>query len=268
MTSSKTRNADDRAGGANRSPDNTVLKHGATGTRVRELTRLLVSRGFLAAEKTHFDTPVKRAVEGFQARHIGPNGRPLVVDGVVGPLTWWALRHPSNTGLLNPPDAAPSIPRGGSSVGRAALRIALAEMEAGSREIGGNNRGQFVAKYLNGIIDPPANWCAAFVSWCFDQTPQGIPFEYSLGARDIRTQFRRRGWAFDARDETPQPGDIVAWWRGQPDSWMGHIGFVLRVQDGILYTVEGNKGGFPAPVNTFDYVLSRMDRLLGFGRAE
>jgi hypothetical protein len=37
-------------------------------------------------------------------------------------------------------------------------------------------------------------------------------------------------------------------------------------EHGILFTVEGNKGGFPAPVRVFDYVVSRIDRLLGFGR--
>lgn len=33
----------------------------------------------------------------------------------------------------------------------------------------------------------------------------------------------------------------------------------------MLYSIEGNKGGFPAPVGVFDYVLSRIDKLLGFG---
>ena len=232
------------------------------------MTRLLAERGYLAAASSSFDLSVKHAVEGFQARHIAPNGRPLTVDGKVGELTWWALRNPDNTSLLNPPAAPPEIPPGGSEIGRAALRIALAEMAAGSKEIGGDNRGPFVEKYLNGIVAPPASWCAGFVSWCFSQTPQGIPYRYSVGARDIRDQFKRRGWAFDARDQTPAPGDIVVWWRGQRDGWMGHIGLVLRVDNGILHTVEGNKGGVPAPVNTFDYVLGRMDKLLGFGRPQ
>ena len=63
-----------------------------------------------------------------------------------------------------------------------------------------------------------------------------------------------------------QPGDLVFWWRDQPSSWKGHVALVHSVTDGILYTVEGNKGGFPAPVKIFDYVLARMECLLGFGR--
>ena len=247
-------------------PSDDMLKVGSSGPRVRELSVLLVNRGFHNRPQSEVDYPLKRSVEAFQARHVGPNGRPLVVDGEVGSQTLWALRNPNNGALLQPPEQQPSIPPGGSSHGRAALRVAMQEMGAGSREIGGNNQGRFVTKYLNGLADPPANWCAGFVSWCFLQTNQGIPFDYSVGARDIRNQFRRKGWAFDAGDKTPQAGDIVVWWRGQREGWQGHIGLVVRCEHGILHTVEGNKGGFPAPVNTFDYVLSRMDRLLGFGR--
>lgn len=242
------------------------LKQGDSGQRVREVTQLLVTRGFLANASANFTLPVRRAVEGFQARHLGPNGRPLVVDGAVGPLTLWALQHANNSELVDWPDRLPRIPRGGAAHGRAALRVALNEMQQRAREIGADNSGAFVRKYLNGVLDPPQNWCAAFVSWCFAQTSQGMPYPYSLGARDIREKFRRRGWAFDARDTRPEPGDIVVWWRGQPQGWQGHIGFVLRLEHGVLYTVEGNKGGYPAPVRQFDYVLSRMDRLLGFGR--
>jgi len=37
-------------------------------------------------------------------------------------------------------------------------------------------------------------------------------------------------------------------------------------QGGILYTIEGNKGGVLAPVRVFDYVMGRIEKLLGFGR--
>ncbi len=159
------------------------------------------------------------------------------------------------------------VPAGGSPAGRAALAAAIGEMQAGAREIGTNNSGVWVEKYLNGIVPPPANWCAGFVSWCYGHAPGGIPFRYSLGARDIRNQFQRRGWTFDASDEEqPAPGDIIVWWRGRPEGWQGHIGLVHHCSHGIIYTIEGNKGGFPAPVRMFDYVVSRIDRLLGFGR--
>lgn len=36
-----------------------------------------------------------------------------------------------------------------TNLGLAALKVAKSEMEAGAREIGGNNRGEFVEKYLS-----------------------------------------------------------------------------------------------------------------------
>lgn len=244
-----------------------IIQLGAGGREVRDITALLVRRGHLEAATGTFNRRVKAAVEEFQARHVDSRGRPLAVDGKVGPLTWWALNHPDNTDLLGEPPEPERLkmPKGGGRAGRAALRAALGEMSLGASEVGANNSGPWVEKYLNGIIPAPANWCAGFVTWCCTHAPGGIPFNYHLGARNIRDRFRRKRWAFDATQRLPEPGDIAAWWCGQPDSWMGHIGLVHHVADGILYTVEGNKGGFPAPVGVFDYVLGRMDRLLGFG---
>lgn len=245
-----------------------LLKMGAQGPEVRRLTRLLQDHGFHNHVGDVFDREVRRAVEAFQARNLDSRGRPLVVDGKVGELTWWALErvdgeHPP---LPEVATAASEVPSGGSAPGRAALAAALAEMRDGAREIGTNNDGPFVEKYLRGIVPPPANWCAGFVSWCFSQAPGGIPFRYSLGARDIRNQFQREGWLYDPEQQQPQPGDVIFWWRGQPEGWMGHIGLVHHAEHGIVFTVEGNKGGFPAPVRQFDYVLGRIDKLLGFGR--
>ncbi|MEM7052139.1 MAG: CHAP domain-containing protein [Acidobacteriota bacterium] len=248
---------------------NPVLKMGSSGAAVRRLTSLLVARGFLDVATDLFDRLVRMAVKDFQSRHVDERGRPLVVDGIVGPLTWWALEHEDNEHLLQPPsvgDLAELPVAGGSTRGRAALAAALGEMRAGAREEGGNNSGPWVEKYLRDIVPTPANWCAGFVSWCFDQHPAGVPFRYSLGARNIRSQFRDKGWLYDVEEQLPEPGDIIVWWRDQPTSWKGHIGLVHHVSNGILYTVEGNRGGLPAPVNVFDYVLGRIDKLLGFGR--
>lgn len=44
--------------------------------------------------------------------------------------------------------------------------------------------------------------------------------------------------------------------------WNGHARLVHHADNGILTTLEGNKTN---KVAGFDYVLSRMDQLLGFG---
>lgn len=247
-----------------------TLKRGASGAAVKALTTLLVGRGYLASPSSSFDATVRAAVLGFQSRHVDPRGEPLVADGIVGPLTWWALGNKKNPAALSTPvpgDLAKLPASGGSPRGRAALKVALAEMAAGACEQNGNNNGPWVKKYLNNVVSTPNNWCAGFVSWCFDQHPDGVPYKYSVGARNVRDQFRAKGWAYDlGSGTTPEPGDIIVWWRGQPDGWMGHIGLVHHTADGIVYTIEGNKGEFPAPVRSFSYVQSRIDKLLGFGR--
>lgn len=241
----------------------TTLKLGSSGADVEYLTERLHETGFLSSRETLFDNEVRKAVRAFQAHHVGPNGRPLSVDGIVGPLSWWALEGNVTPVMVQPPNV---MPGGGSRAGRAALKVALAEMNAGASEEGGNNRGPWVKKYLNGFADEGNSWCAGFVSWCYQQSSTPMPFRYSVGAQSIRNKFKAKGWGFDAADTPPEPGDIVVWWRGTTRSWQGHIGLVHHCSDGILYTVEGNKGNFPAPVRQFDYVLDRMPKLLGFGR--
>jgi hypothetical protein len=243
------------------------IKLNSKGKAVEELTKALKQRGYLDKISTVFDRTVRAAVIEFQSRHLDERGRPLKVDGIVGPLTWWALENKPSDVIV--PTPLTKMPRsGGSPRGRKALEAALSEMNKGAKEIGGNNKGPWVKKYLNNLAPEGSSWCAGFVSWCFFQHSDGIPFRYSVGARDIRNQFKNKGWLYDVTPgNQPQPGDIVVWWRGQKESWKGHIGLVHHATDGgILYTIEGNKGNFPAPVSPFDYVLGRMDRLLGFGR--
>ncbi len=250
-------------------PSEGLLSFGDTGPAVLDLARLLVSRNSLTEPNvgSEFNRALRQAIKDFQARHLDPRGRPLVIDGIVGPLTRWALTHPDRTDpfLLTP--GVPDPPPGPATRGRDALEIALLEIKSGAGEVGANNSGPSVEKYLSGRASTPANWCAAFVCWCFAQHPGPAPFRFTLGARGLRNTFRRRGWLIEPSWENPLlPGDLVFWWRDQPSSWKGHVGLVHHVADGILYTVEGNKGGFPAPVRVFDYVLVRMERLLGFGR--
>lgn len=251
-----------------------LLKRGSSGPMVRFLNQRLQQLGFLKTNPDdQFGLDTQRAVRSFQASQLDERGHPLTVDGLVGPLTGWRLVHcedPVPTPAEQPlPASVNALPAGGSQRGRAALAVAFAERDAGAREIGSNNNGDFVRKYLHPNGKPPLPWCAGFVSWCYSQHPQGCPFNYSLGARDILNQFTRRGWRIDpSKGQMPAPGDIVVWTRDAPGNpHAGHIGLVVELSEGgILYVIEGNKGPFPAPVRIFDYVYSRMTNLLGFGR--
>ncbi|MCB1059904.1 MAG: CHAP domain-containing protein [Calditrichaeota bacterium] len=243
------------------------LSYGSHGPDVRELQELLCERGYAVAVDGDFGGKTRNAVKAFQSQNLDQLGQPLVVDGKVGPLTWWSLTHRKplietvaavDYGRM-PPQSA-----GGSRFGRAALKTAINELNLGAGEEGGNNKGKWVRKYLNGLAPEGSSWCAAFTSWCYSHNSQGMPFTYSVGARDILKQFKDHGWTHEPNSGySPEPGDIVVWWRVQASGWQGHIGLVHSLKDGILYTIEGNKS---PKVQGFSYVLSRMEKLLGFGQ--
>lgn len=247
-----------------------LLKKGNQGSEVKEVQTLLMNKGILTNEELNgiFDNVTYRAVRAFQAQNLDQHGQPLKVDGQVGELTWWSLHNPKPFIVIPTPNAVkytemPEIALGGSQRGRAALQTAINELKAGAGEIGGNNMGPFVKKYLHGIVPEGNPWCAGFVSYCFSQNPAGIPFPYTLGAREILRIFQDKGWANKPNSGyLPKPGDVVVWWRDQPSSGKGHIGLVHQLRDGFLYTIEGNKS---PNVQGFSYVMSRMDKLLGFG---
>ena len=89
-------------------------------------------------------------------------------------------------------------------------------------------------------------WCACFVSWCANEcgyieagvipkfaacTSQGVPW------------FQERGLWEDNSYE-PRPGDIIFfdWDDGGQDGQSDHVGIVEKVENGRVYTVEGNSG--------------------------
>ncbi|HEU5453063.1 MAG TPA: peptidoglycan-binding protein [Terriglobales bacterium] len=247
-----------------------LLKRGDKSAAVRQLQQLLTQRGYLLDPDGKFAGKTFQAVRAFQASHVDAEGHPLVVDGKVGPLTWWALTHPSANAApsavvdfvqMPPPEA------GGSRLGRAALQAAIGELKAGAGEVGGNNSGPFVLKYLQPAGMPEGEaWCASFASWCYLQaagTRTNMPFAYCPGARKLLQEFKDKGWAHAPGDSyQPLPGDLVFWWRVRADGWQGHVGFVYQLLDGRLYTVEGNK---TPNVQGFSYVFTRMSQLLGYG---
>lgn len=246
-----------------------LLKKGHEGEKVKELQNILRELDYNVTAAGIFDTATQKAVKHFQSSHLDKHNHPLVADGKVGELTWWALQNPRKKisggdihyGTF--PDAA----FGGSPVGRSALQFAVDELNAGAGEAGGNNRGPWVKKYLQPAgLGEGFSWCAAFVSWCYLQASGGsmpaMPFQYSAGARNIFRQFKDKGWDLD-ENTGPEPGDIVCWWRISLPSGFGHIGIVHHCKDGFIYTIEGNKA---ANLAGFSYVKTRMNKLLGFGR--
>lgn len=157
------------------------------------------------------------------------------------------------------PDIEPSL----APLAAEALQVALEELGCG--ETNENNAGNDVVRYRFGR-DTRGPWCASFVGWCFVQASinldMELPFATSAGAKRLFKNVARVGRKVAA----PCPGDIICWHRGKEGSWTGHIGFVEGVtDDGIVHTVEGNVGAFPAIVSRFIHDLS-YERVYGVVR--
>lgn len=96
-------------------------------------------------------------------------------------------------------------------------------------------------------FDSRVEWCACFVSWCANECgfiDAGIIPKFSSCSRGVEW-FQTHGLWQDNSYE-PRSGDIIFFdWDkenvgqdGAPD----HVGIVERVENGIIYTVEGNSG--------------------------
>ncbi len=89
-------------------------------------------------------------------------------------------------------------------------------------------------------------WCAAFASWC--QYQAGVPADIDCSEvschrmiNDIlkpQDLYRTRASGY-----TPLPGDLIYFNSSSSSRDSSHVGIVIGVKDGFVYTVEGNAGG-------------------------
>jgi len=92
-------------------------------------------------------------------------------------------------------------------------------------------------------------WCACFVSWCANECgyiDAGVIPRFS-GCISGSQWFKDRG-LWRENDYEPHPGDVVFFdWdnkgsSGPQDGLPDHVGIVERMENGTVYTVEGNSG--------------------------
>lgn len=88
-------------------------------------------------------------------------------------------------------------------------------------------------------------WCGCFLSWGAAQqsdTIDGKPPKFADVDKGMAVFKAQDKWR--DRGATPIPGDYVFFdWDGGTDPDPDHVGAVLRVENGYLYTIEGNSGG-------------------------
>ena len=91
-------------------------------------------------------------------------------------------------------------------------------------------------------LDYRVEWCAIFVSWVADQCgylDSGV-LPKMEGVRPYVDWFIERG-QWQGRDYEPSPGDII-FFDWESDGLADHVGIVESVEDGLIYTIEGNTG--------------------------
>lgn len=227
-----------------------VLRRGSKGPDVVELKRLLASQGMWPATQlgVRFGPKTKGAVEYFQSTHLGPQGRPLGVDGRVGPSTWWALRNPTGTpqrsGL-----ASNKVPAGIGEGRAAILRVALAQHGIKERP-NGSNRGTTpkggVDKFTPAWSRPgpkgPA-WCCFFVFWCVKDALGRYVLSRRHGSchKASKEAKVKKVWIPNKPGTIPVPGMGAMILR---PGGTGHAFLIYRVsRDGLVVnTAEGNCG--------------------------
>ena len=135
----------------------------------------------------------------------------------------------------------------------------------------GNEGGEKFWRWAG--LESRCAWCALFVSWCADQTglrdSGQIPY-FSFVSDGITWYQERDKWISGSEvdssnyDKVVYPGMLIFfdWLEGGVRDGNGdHVGIVTRVENGYIYTVEGNKGD---AVAEGAYPVGSLD-ILGFG---
>lgn len=135
------------------------------------------------------------------------------------------------------------------------LKVAFSQF--GIQEIPGAQHNEQIVKYatelgITGISDDEVPWCSTFVNWCAKKA--GLQYSGKPNARS---------WLSVGEKTTqPEPGDVAVFWRGNPQSWEGHVAIFLGYSPDAtrIFVIGGNQG------NKVSVASYRADTLLAFQR--
>lgn len=200
-----------------------------------------------------FGDVTERAVRLFQARSADVAGRPLEIDGIVGPSTWGALFGPLS---VQKQERGPDILKmPASALSETALAVAANEIGVREHPLG-SNRGPRVDQYIATTGLQPQEqhpWCMCFVYWCFETASRmlgtanscprkgGVHIAWGAcqkAALGGSSTIRIASSAEAQRDPSLiRPGMVFFIDTG---GGKGHVGLVAAHHNGSLETIEGN----------------------------
>ena len=85
-----------------------------------------------------------------------------------------------------------------------------------------------------------ADWCAAFIGWCFEQAETGLPMRMALVSDWVQSMQNRKAFR-NVGEYTPETGDIIFIIPNE-ETEIGHIGLVEYVTADVIGTIEANVG--------------------------
>ena len=114
----------------------------------------------------------------------------------------------------------------------------------------------YFAKWYDQDWPTDTPWCACYISWalaevktqCFEESVE--PPKYANVDDFVQFFIGKSSWTdlskTENADKVPNPGDIIFmdWTRQQKDA--AHVGVVLAVKGGYIYTIEGNTANMVA----------------------
>lgn len=117
------------------------------------------------------------------------------------------------------------------------LKIAFNEL--GTEEIVGDANNPEVVKYatetgISGIKNDEIAWCSTYVNWV----------TMKAGLQNSKKANARSWLNVGLKVTSPEPGDVVIFWRESIQSWKGHVGFFLGFSSDKkrVYCLGGNQG--------------------------
>lgn len=149
-----------------------------------------------------------------------------------------------------------------------AFGFAVKAADKGVHEVGGNNHGPAVKKYLAEVGLPEGYaWCDAFVSWCYHQAAGKRLAWESAGVWFTYSYAKAHGWLVDR----PRRFDLVMFDFDGDGNFNDHIGFVAWVKKfgpvSIVHTIEGNTSSGEAGSQSDGGGVYRRTRIIRSGSA-
>ena len=161
---------------------------------------------------------------------------------VVGPITFSALIYPIK-------EALKPIDPGNRTARQLVVAYARQHLKQNPVEVGGENKGPWVRLYMKENEGDQWPWCAGFISFILKQTYETLsmplPIKTSFSCDLLAASAMYNGYFLGENDSELRnklkPGAIFLSRRSSND-W-NHTGIVIKVDDEVFHTIEGNTPG-------------------------